>query len=190
MAQISESGHAKIVANFDRLIESVSKMGKDYSPSNPALLIEALQNSSANCKKAMDAVGTAALAYKAAVKQRETMFEPLNKLTTRIFNTLKACDKTGKSDETAMIYVRKIQGRRATPKRTEEEKKADIESGIKYQEVSASQMSFDSRVENFGMLVKLVSGTTSYTPNEPDLKAASLQAHLETLKQKNAAVVA
>ncbi len=189
MTSTFETGHVKIVANFDRLIESVAKLGKDYNPSNPAILIEALQNASKNCKAALDAVGTAALVYKQAIKQREMVFDPLNKLSTRIFNTLKASDKSGKSDETARIYVRKIQGRRATAKRTEDEKKADLESGIKYNEVSASQMSFDNRIENFAMLVKLVSGVPSYSPNEADLKADSLKALLETLRQKNMAVV-
>lgn len=186
----SETGHAKVVANFDKLIESVSKLGKDYNPSNPSLLIEALQNASANCKKALDSVGTSALAYRTAVKQREVAFEPLNKLSTRVFNTLKASDKAGKSYETAKLYIRKIQGIRSTPKRTDEQKRSDAESGLKYNEVSASQMSFDNRIENYAMLVKLVSGTPSYKPNEADLKAEYLNTLLESLRQKNAAVIA
>jgi hypothetical protein len=76
MGSTSETGHAKIVANFDRLLGSLSKLGKDYSPSNPALLIEALLNTSANSKKALDSVGTAALMYRSAVKAREAVPKP------------------------------------------------------------------------------------------------------------------
>lgn len=189
MVSVIESGHAKIVANIDRLIAWIIKLGKEYAPSNPTILIEAMQADCAGCKKALDDVGTATLEFRAAVKQREIVFENLNKLTSRIYNTLKSSDKTGKSDETAKLYVRKIQGRRASTKRTEEEKKADIEAGITYNEVSASQMSYDSRVENFGMLVKLALSTPAYTPNEADLKGEALKTTLELLRQKNAAVV-
>lgn len=189
MVSAIESGHAKIVANIDRLIAWVLKLGKDYAPSNPSIFIEAMQADCAGCKKALDDVGTAALEFRMAVKQRELAFENLSTLASRIFNTLKASDKTGKSDETARLYVRKIQGRRATVKRTAEQKKADIESGITYNEVSASQMSYDGRVENFAMLVKLALSTPSYAPNETDLKGETLKATLELLKQKNAAVI-
>lgn len=185
----TETGHAKIMANFDRLVESVFKMGKDYSPSNPALWIEALQNASINCRKALDTVGTAAVSYRTAVKQREAAFEPVKKTASRIYNTLKASDRSGKSDETASLYVRKIQGRRAEAKRTEEEKKADMEAGIQYTEVSASQQSYDNQVENFGLLVKLASVTPAYAPNEADLKIESLMILLEDLKKKNSAVI-
>lgn len=189
MTKTNESGHAKIVANIDRLIASVIKMGKDYAPSNPSILIDALTQGCSGCKKALEDVGTATLAFRAAVKQREMVFENLNGLVSRIYNTLKASDKTGKSYETAKLYVRKIQGRRASSKRSEEQKKADTEAGITYNEVSASQMSYDSRVGNFGMLVKLAVSTPAYTPNEPDLKGEALKTTLELLRQKNAAVV-
>lgn len=184
----TETGHARIMANVKRLIAVLLNLGMDYKPSNSAIMVEAFQNSVNACLKAIDAVGTAILAFRAACRQRELAFEQLSKLATRIFNTLKASDRTGKSHETAKLYVRKIQGRRATPKRSEEEKKADLESGISYTEVSASQMSYDSRVENFAMLVMLAASTPNYAPNETDLKSESLNAVLEDLRNKNAAV--
>lgn len=185
----TETGHSRIMANVSRLIAVIIKLGTEYKPSNPFIMIEAFQNSCAACIKAIEAVGSAVLVFRAASKQRELAFAPLNKLATRIYNTLKASDRSGKSHETAKLYVRKIQGRRATPKRTEEEKKADLESGIRYNEVSASQMSYDSRVENFSMLVKLATATPSFAPNETDLKSESLNAVLEDLRHKNAAVI-
>lgn len=188
MVSISESGYARIVANTDRLIEAVLKLGKDFAPSNPGIFVEALRADCLNCKKAMDDVGTAALQFRVAVKDREAAFEDLNALSSRIYNTLKVSDKSGKSAETAVLYLRKIQGRRATAKRSEAEINADSEAGIKYTEVSASQMSYDSRAENFGMLVKLALLTSSFSPNEPDLKKEALQVKYDQLKQQNAAV--
>jgi hypothetical protein len=189
MVSSTETGHKRLIANFDRLTHTAIRIGTDYVPSNPALTTDALQNSSANCKIAMEEVGMASLAYRNTVKEREIAFELIKPLTTRIVSTLKAYDKTGKSYEIASSYVRKLQGRRAKGKRTDEEKKADTDAGIVYKEVSASQMSYDNLVENFGMIVKLAINTPSYLPNEKDLKAESVNAVFEDLKSRNEAVM-
>ncbi len=90
---------------------------------NPCLAakITNLIGASTNVKDAMLGVGRASAVFKNAIKLREIGFELLSKLATRIYNTLKASDKN-RTDETAKDYVRKIQGRRASAKRTAEEK--------------------------------------------------------------------
>lgn len=188
MTSTVESGHARLISNFRRLGQSVMKI-PEFKPSNPDLLPEALQLLADKSQKAMDETANAAIAYRAAVKAREKAFEPLGTFTTRVCNTLKVSDKEGKSYEIARTYQRKIQGKRVNAKRTEDQQKADAESGLVYNQVSSSQMSFDSMVENFGMLVKLAVSLASYQPNEKDLQKESLNARLEDLKSKNAAVV-
>lgn len=187
MASLTESGLARTVANSDKFIKSIVQI-KNYNPSNPDLSCEAIQKTSANVKDAMSAVSRASAAFKNAIKSREIGFELLSRFASRIYNTIKASDKN-RSDVTAREYVRKIQGRRVSAKRTAEEKKSDIEAGIQYNEVSASQMSYDSRLDNFGMLMDVVVATPSYAPNEEDLKVESLNAFLADLKQKNIAVM-
>ena len=49
-------------------------------------------------------------------------------------------------------------------------------------------MSFDSRIDNFDKLIKLLTSVTLYAPNEADLKVAALTAVLSDLKAKNLAV--
>lgn len=187
MASLTESGLARTVANSDKFVKSIVKI-PGYNPSNPNLSCEAIQKASANVKDAMLAVSRASAVYKNAIRLREIGFELLNKFASRIYNTLKASDKN-RSDETAKEYVRKIQGRRAGAKRSAEEKKADLEAGIQYNEVSASQMSFDSRLENFSKLINVAVATPSYAPNEEDLKIESLNGLLGDLQQKNIAVI-
>lgn len=51
-------------------------------------------------------------------------------------------------------------------------------------------MSYESRVENLDLLIKMLGGITQYTPNEADLKVAALTALAADLKAKNAAVLA
>jgi hypothetical protein len=49
-------------------------------------------------------------------------------------------------------------------------------------------MSFDSRIDNFDKLIKLLTSITLYAPNEADLKVTALTAVLTDLKAKNLAV--
>ena len=92
-------------------------------------------------------------------------------------------------DESALTLVRKLQGRRATAKKTEDEKKALAAEGKEVVEISSSQMSFDSRLDNFDKLIKLLSSIPAYAPNEADLKVEALTALYNDLKAKNMAVI-
>lgn len=102
---------------------------------------------------------------------------------------MKASDTTTQVDESAMTLVRKLQGRRATPKMTEEEKKVAAEAGNEVTEISSSQMSFDSRLDNLDKLIKLLTSVTAYAPNEADLKVTALTTLYTDLRTKNTAVI-
>lgn len=55
--------------------------------------------------------------------------------------------------------------------------------------LSASQMSYDNRLDNFDKLIKLLSSVEEYAPNEADLKVASLSALYADLMLKNMTVI-
>ena len=50
-------------------------------------------------------------------------------------------------------------------------------------------MSYDSRLDNFDKLIKLLSSVAAYAPNEADLKITALTALYTDLKAKNLAVI-
>ncbi|MBN2788045.1 MAG: hypothetical protein JXQ69_06960 [Paludibacteraceae bacterium] len=185
----SETGHAKNVANFDDLISFVTGYGTAYNPSKTGIKLTALQTLSTSAKNAINAVNTALPAYSNAVAAREAAFEPLSKLITRVNNALKATDTTEQVDESAKTLVRKIQGSRATAKKTEEEIATAAAEGKETKEISSSQMSYDSRLDNFDKLIKLLTSVTLYAPNEADLKVTALTTLYNDLKAKNTAVV-
>ena len=189
MASTSETGHAKNVANFEKLIAETSAFGENFNPSKATLKLPALNTQLATAKAAIAAVNSAEPAYKNAVSARDAAFAPLGKLITRINNALKASDTTVQEDESALTLVRKLQGRRATAKKTEDEKKALAAEGKEVVEISSSQMSFDSRLDNFDKLIKLLSSIPAYAPNEADLKVEALTALYNDLKAKNMAVI-
>ena len=189
MASTSETGHAKNVANFDDLISFATGYGTAFNPSKPTLKLTALQTLSTSAKNAINAVNAALPAYSNAVAARESAFEPLNKLITRVNNALKATDTTEQVDESAKTLVRKIQGTRATAKKSDEEIAAAKAEGKETKEISSSQMSYDSRLDNFDKLIKLLTSVTLYAPNEADLKVTALTTLYNDLKAKNTAVV-
>jgi len=188
MSSTSETGHAKNVANYEKLIANVTALGTPYNPSKASLKLPALNTQLTAAKTAIAAVNSAEPAYKNAVSARDVAFAPLSKLITRVSNALKASDTTAQVDESAMTLIRKLQGRRATPKMTEEEKKVAAEAGNEVTEISSSQMSFDSRLDNFDKLIKLLTSVGEYDPNEPDLGIDALIAIYGDLSIKNSAV--
>jgi len=188
MASTSETGHAKNVANYEKLIADITALGTAYNPSKANLKLAALNTQLTAAKAAITAVNSAEPAYKNAVSARDVSFSTISKLITRVNNALKASDTTEQVDESAMTLVRKLQGRRATPKKTEEQKKVAADAGKEIVEISSSQMSFDSRLDNFDKLIKLLTSVTAYAPNEADLKVTALTTVYNDLKTKNTAV--
>ena len=189
MTSTIETGHAKNVANLDELVSFALGYGTAYNPSRKSIKTEALQTISNNAKNAITVVNVALPAYSNSVAAREAAFEPLSKLVTRIMNALKATDTTIQEDESARTLVRKIQGTRATPKKTDEVKKALVAEGKEIIEISASQMGYNSRLENFDKLIKLLASIPFYAPNEEVLKVEALTNLYSDLKSKNIAVL-
>lgn len=189
MSSTTETGHAKNVANFDTLTTTVTAFGAVYNPSNPALKPGALQTQATSAHTAMTAVNSVFPAYSNAVALREAAFEPLSKLTTRIGNAFKASGVIPQVVDSALTIIRKIQGKRASSRTTALGKKAATAvTANQIVEVSASQMSYDNRLENLDKLIQLLASNPLYAPNEIDLKVDSLTALHADLKSKNAAV--
>lgn len=188
MTKTNESGHEKNVANLDVEISTAQGIGEEFLPSNPLLRIDSMLNLSSNCKNAMNAVREAFAIFKTAVTVRAEAFSKLPVLVTRILNTLIASGASTGTIDAAKSITRKILGKRAKAKMTEDEKKAADEAGKEVREASSSQMSFDNQVGNFSQLIDFLS-KQNYSPNEKDLQIESLKAFLAELKQKNAAVM-
>ena len=188
MSKTTETGHSNNVANYGKLIANVTSLGAVYNPVKTSLKLNALNTQLAAAISAMDSCNKAMSVYRAALTIRDVAFEPFGTLVTRINNSLKASDSSEQIDETAMGLVRKLQGRRASPKKTEAEKKAATEDGKEVVEISSSRMSYDSRLDNFDKLIKLLSAVPAYNPNETELKVSSLTALCTDLKNKNSAV--
>lgn len=185
MASISETGIANNVSNFEVLTTSITGFGTSYNPSKNSIKLPALQALLNTSKEALNTVNIAQSAESNATAAREVAFNPLGKLITRVNNAIKASDTTAQVDENVLTIVRKLQGRRASAKLTDEEKNTLATQGIDTNQISSTQMSFDNRIENLDKLVMLLDSIPEYAPNEEDLKVESLKTLQAELKTKN-----
>ena len=151
MSSNSETGHAKNVANFSKLVSFCTGYGASYNPSNSEIAMEALTTMQTDSQNAITAVNSALPAYNNAIAAREAAFKPLSKLITRVINALKAAGPGTEITDKAVTLVRKLQGRRASSKLTEEEKQELIAQGKEVNEASSSQLSFDNRIVTSGL---------------------------------------
>jgi hypothetical protein len=189
MSLLAETGHSKNVANFEKLIIYCSGMGESYNPSRKGLLIESMQSQLSASRESVLLINDLLPAYKTAVAERIQAFKELESLVTKINNALKASGASNEMQASVQTIIRKLRGKRATPKKTDEQKKEAMESGKEIVEISSSQMSYDNRLNNLDKLIKQLSNITEYSPNEKDLQIKSLEGVYNQLSAKNKAVI-
>jgi hypothetical protein len=185
MSKTSETGHAKNVANFEELITYVQSYNGEYNPSRGSIKVDALQSLLANGKQRMADFNIALSPYKIAAAERETAFEPLNKFTTRLVNSLKATDTSAQMDNTVKSIARKIKGERATPKKkvvaVQQGETADVDE----KEISVAQTSYNNRLENFSKLFVQLQNIPEFRPNELELQPQAIKAFYDNMVEKN-----
>ena len=120
--------------------------------------------------------------FQQAVDLREAAFAPLGALVTRLVNAYEVMGSDAALLDAVKALAKKIKGQRAKPKPSA----SDTEPTPKNN--SASQMDFDSRLNNFDALVKTLQGDAAYLPNEAELKLPALQTLVATLQTRNSAV--
>jgi hypothetical protein len=181
-----ETGHARNIQNFETLISFVTAYGATYNPANTAIELTALGTKLTAAKTAMAGVAATLSASKLAINDREETFASLRKLSTRIVNAYDAGGATPADVADARTINRKIAGTRKKPI---PETDPDAPSGDTPNYNSASQQSFTQLVAHFDDLLKLVTDSGTYSPNETDLDIVQLSAYSANLKSANTAVI-
>lgn len=176
MASQSEVGHARNVANLQKLIQQITAYTL-YNPPVPALQIANLQTLHTNSVAKLAELEDSRIANKAAIYNRQVAFENLKPLSTRIFNFLEIIDLPAGMLEQARSLNRIIQG--YTP-RTQQPENPDPDGEPK-DTVSTSRQSYTQQAETFGNLVSLLQTIPAYTPNEDDLKLPALTTYHQAL---------
>ena len=102
----------------------------------------------------------------------------------RLVNAIETTDASAEKIKDAKGFNRKMQGKRASAlPSTLTDPTAPAPTNI-----SSSQQSYDQQIQHFAGLISVLQSETSYTPNENDLKIATLNAKQTNLIAKNNAV--
>jgi hypothetical protein len=195
MASKSETGHAKNVANFEKLIAACKSFKTKYNPSNDALTLTELQKSFAAGTTVLKSEKDNKVPFQIATNERQIAIAPLSKLTTRVTNSLEATKATAQTVADAKTIARKIKGERATTKPVTPTPPATAEGDpvpgidIEVKRISVSQMSFDSRIDNLDKFVTFLLGEPLYKPNETELQTTTLSNYLADLRKLNSKVI-
>ena len=189
MPTIHETGHAKNVANFQDAISFVTGYGPDYNPSKVSIQLATLNTRYTQAVANLAAVNAANAPWVTAVNSRDAIFSPFSKRVTRIVNAVQASDVPPEIIADVRAIARKLQGKRAKPKGPDVPDDPATPEDESHHSISASQLSFDSRIENFDKLIQLLTAQAGYTPNENDLKLVTLTALLASMKAANLAVI-
>jgi len=183
MSNYYETGHAKNVANFQDLIAFCTGYGATYNPTKNALKLPQLNTLFTSGQNALADVVTKNTAYNNAVNARIASFDGLRALSTRLINAFQTTDATTEKINDAKGFNRKIQGKRASKIDTPVDPNAPAQTTI-----SSSHQSYDQLIQHFAGLISVLQSEPTYTPNENDLKIATLTAKQADMTAKNTAL--
>lgn len=184
---MNEAGHAKNVANFASYISIATTFGTVYKPPVSQIEIAAMQSRLTDFETARNAVIPKASAETLALNARQEVFERLGPLVTRIVSAAAVSVNDQLFSNDLRTIARKLQGRRAKAKVKDDPSTPDIDESK--QSISASQMSFDNRIDHFEELINLLQSSGLYNPNEADLQISALETMLNDMKAKNTTAV-
>jgi len=182
---VSETGHLKNVTHFEQLIACCTGYGIAYQPSQQVFLLPQLTQIYNDATEAITKVNARSNFFNQATGTRQTVYEPLKPLATRIYNALEASGAPATSLKDARTIINKLTGKRAstaTPQPQTDGTPAPVQ-------ISVSQQSYDRLTDHLEKLINLASIESSYNPNESNLKIASLNAYVIQLKAANTAVI-
>ena len=174
MSSTSEVGHAKNVANLQKLTEQVSVYTL-YNPPVASLSVPNLQTLYTTAVAKLSEVEEKRNANKNAIALRQVAFENLKPTSTRIINLLGILGLPDATLDQAKSLNRSIQGTNKKPKTTPPPPEG-AGAGA-----STSRQSYTQQAENFGILLQLLATIPAYTPNEEDLMLENLTTYHRSL---------
>ena len=183
MKSTSETGHAKNVANFKKLIIFCQGYGARYNPSNSDLQLPQLQPLVTTAQDSLKLVTKTNTTFNNAVNDRVNVYVDLKPLATRLMNALQTTKASDEKVDDARGFNRKLQGGRASKIKKIEDPNEPAPNTI-----SASQQSFVMLNQHFQNLVSVLESESTYAPNETDLQMETLNAKIEALENTNEAV--
>ena len=181
MPSTSEVGHAKNVANLQKLTEQVTVYTL-YNPPVDNIKVANLQTLYTTASTKLNEVEEKRNSNKNAITLRQSAFENLKSTCTKIINHLEILGLPQGTIDQAKSLNRLIQGGQKKSTTPPEEEKKEPKT------VSTSRQSYTQKAVNFGILLQLLSTIPTYNPNEGDLKLTNLETYKNSLVSSTQAV--
>jgi len=178
MATQYETGHAKNVANLQKLIEQITTYTQ-YNPSIENLKIPAVTTLYTNAIAVLNNVTDKKNANKNAIHLRQELNKDLKSKVTRIINHLDVLNLIDGKFNQAKSINKLIQGTKKTIKVVPESEEQNENENEKTK--STSRQSFTETAENLSKLLQLVATIENYNPNIEDLKIENLNTYQTNL---------
>jgi len=177
----SETGHNINVTNFSTLIIFCTGHGAIYNPIKPEIQIPQLQTKYDASKLKLNATAAKLGLLNTAVNERIIAFDGVEILCTKVTNAFAVSGANDGDIEDLKTINKKIQ----SPGKKKPDNPADPTNP---KSISTSQQSYDSKVNFFKNFIQYLEAKPIYSPNESDLRIPVLQAKLDEMELKNAAV--
>ena len=174
MPSTSEVGHAKNVANLQKLTEQFNVYTL-YNPPVDNIKVANLQTLYTTASTKLNEVEDKRNTNKNAITLRQSAFENLKSTATKIINHLGILGLPQGTIDQAKSLNRLIQGGQKKATTPPEEGKEETRT------VSTSRQSYTQMADNFGILLQLLGTIPTYNPNEDDLKLTNLNTYKDSL---------
>lgn len=193
MASNSEVGHAKNLANLKLLKDLIAQVGAPYAPSNALLTVASVTTLIATCQADYNNWTAKLILFKDESDKREIAFEPIGKLVTEINSSVQQLNEPQQTFNDIQALVSKIHGADNRIKKSIASKQVDPSipidpsnpTPLPIDPISTAQLSYDSLLKNFDLLIQRLQTITAYAPNEVDIQIATLTALFTTLTTLN-----
>jgi hypothetical protein len=187
MSKQSETGHAKNVENFKKLNEHIVSFGPKYAPSDVRLQIPNVSTVSQAGSASLILLSEAQPPYLQAISRREAAFDNVAKLASRALTMAETLHLSPTTIKALKELVRKLYGRRATPKKVIPLTDAET-TEPEHKTISVSQLSFDQRIAHFAQFIDILKAEPTYQPSESELSTIGLSARLADMRMSNDSV--
>jgi hypothetical protein len=186
MSKVFETGHAKNVANFEKLISYCEGYGPKYNPGRESLQLKNLKSLQSDARKVLEETKTAKTQLDKATNNRNIVFEDFRTFSTRVLNAFIASETNELSIDDVKGINRKIQGKRAgLPK----PKEAKTEEETEKNTISVSQQSFDNIISHYQSLYQTLQAEPLYKPNEDDLSSEGVNSKILEMTTVNSTFI-
>ncbi len=181
-----ETGHAVNHGNLNKAIAIVKAIGTRYQPSNDDILLAALILHLAAEKAIFKLVNEKGAIWVIKIKGRQVIFEPLDKLLTKVYNYAASTKISKNVLENIASDIKKIKGIRAIPKLKIVEGQPTDES---VNQISAAQTGIDHTINNLDALIQILIAEPLYDPQETEISTDTLTLLLTDIRSINDAVI-